>query len=94
MYSESALANSAVGAEISFRATLIGGLCAGLQGAVDRMLVAQPPNASAEARQQHLKLLMEVYKRTHALAEQLQVPCWPPLCLPGLPLLPAPCSTP
>lgn len=49
---------------------------------MDRLLVAQLPNASAEARQQHLKLLMEVYKRTHALAEQLQVCRWPPLsCL-------------
>ncbi|EIE26781.1 Sec10-domain-containing protein [Coccomyxa subellipsoidea C-169] len=43
-----------------------------VQAAVDRMLVVHAPNASAEARQQHLKLLVEVYKRTHALAEQLQ----------------------
>ena len=37
------------------------------------MLTAPPPSASAEAQQQHLKLLVEVYKRTHNLAEQLQV---------------------
>lgn len=48
-------------------------LCACLQAAVDRMLTAPLPNASAEAQQQHLKLLVEVYKRTHNLAEQLQV---------------------
>lgn len=45
-----------------------------MQSAVDRMLVVHAASASAEARQQHLKLLVEVYKRTHALAEQLQVP--------------------
>ena len=45
----------------------------GMQAAVDRMLAPPPPNASAEAQQQHLKLLVEVYKRTHNLAEQLQV---------------------
>ena len=44
-----------------------------MQAAVDRMLTAPPPNASAEAQQQHLKLLVEVYKRTQNLAEQLQV---------------------
>ncbi|KAK9916806.1 hypothetical protein WJX75_007279 [Coccomyxa subellipsoidea] len=43
-----------------------------VQSAVDRMLVVHAASASAEARQQHLKLLVEVYKRTHALAEQLQ----------------------
>ena len=37
------------------------------------MLTTPPPSASAEAQQQHLKLLVEVYKRTHNLAEQLQV---------------------
>ena len=37
------------------------------------MLTVPPPSASAEAQQQHLKLLVEVYKRTHNLAEQLQV---------------------
>ena len=37
------------------------------------MLAAQAPSASAEAQQQHLKLLVEVYKRTQLLAEQLQV---------------------
>ena len=44
-----------------------------VQAAVDHMLTAPPPSASAEAQQQHLKLLVEVYKRTHNLAEQLQV---------------------
>ena len=48
-----------------------------MQSAVDRMLVVHAASASAEARQQHLKLLVEVYKRTHALAEQLQVPPHP-----------------
>ena len=48
--------------------------CVCVQSAVDRMLVVHAASASAEARQQHLKLLVEVYKRTHALAEQLQVP--------------------
>ncbi|BDA40569.1 Exocyst complex component 5 [Coccomyxa sp. Obi] len=43
-----------------------------VQAAVDRMLVVQAANASVEARQQHLKLLVEVYKRTKGLAEQLQ----------------------
>ncbi len=37
------------------------------------MLAAPAPSASAEAQQQHLKLLVEVYKRTQLLAEQLQV---------------------
>ena len=32
----------------------------------DRMLAAPAPSASAEAQQQHLKLLVEVYKRTQA----------------------------
>ena len=45
----------------------------GVQAAVDRMLAPPAPNASAEAQQQHLKLLVEVYKRTQLLAEQLQV---------------------
>lgn len=45
-----------------------------MQTAVDRMLAAPPPNAAAEAQQQHLKLVVEVYKRTQTLAEQLQVP--------------------
>ena len=44
-----------------------------MQAAVDRMLAAPAPSASLEAQQQHLKLLVEVYKRTHLLAEQLQV---------------------
>ena len=44
-----------------------------VQAAVDRMLAAPAPSASAEAQQQHLKLLVEVYKRTQLLAEQLQV---------------------
>jgi hypothetical protein len=44
------------------------------QAAVDRMLSAPPAGASsAEAQQQHLKLLLEAYRRTRALAEQLQV---------------------
>ena len=42
------------------------------QAAVDRLLTAPPPGASAEALQHHLKLLVEAYKRTHTLAEQLQ----------------------
>ena len=46
-------------------------MCA--QAAVDRMLAAPAPSASPEAQQQHLKLLVEVYKRTQLLAEQLQV---------------------
>ncbi len=37
------------------------------------MLAPPAPSASAEAQQQHLKLLVEVYKRTQLLAEQLQV---------------------
>lgn len=40
---------------------------------MDRVLTPLPADANAEAQQQHLKLLVEVYKRTHALAEQLQV---------------------
>ncbi len=48
-------------------------LFAGGQAAVDRMLAPPAPSASAEAQQQHLKLLVEVYKRTQLLAEQLQV---------------------
>ncbi len=57
-------------------------VCA-VQAAVDRMLVVQAANASVEARQQHLKLLVEVYKRTKGLAEQLQVPtCFPCSTLP------------
>ena len=57
------------------------------QAAVDRMLVVHAPNASAEARQQHLKLLVEVYKRTHALAEQLQVLVPAILFVPWLPCI-------
>ena len=48
-------------------------LCACVQAAVDRMLAAPARSTSADAQQQHLKLLVEVYKRTHLLAEQLQV---------------------
>lgn len=51
----------------------------GMQAAVDRMLAPPPPKASAEAQQQHLKLLVEVYKRTQNLAEQLQVQSMIPL---------------
>jgi len=50
-----------------------------VQAAVDRMLAQPAPNTTAEAQQQHLKLLVEVYKRTQLLAEQLQVqPLLPP----------------
>lgn len=46
---------------------------------MDRMLAQPAPNTTAEAQQQHLKLLVEVYKRTQLLAEQLQVqPLLPP----------------
>ncbi len=55
-----------------------------MQAAVDRMLTQPPPNASAEAQQQHLKLLVEVYKRTHNLAEQLQVQPTVPTLTSGL----------
>ena len=58
---------------------LRGVLCGCEQAAVDRMLTAPPPSASAEAQQQHLKLLVEVYKRTQNLAEQLQVQSLYPL---------------
>lgn len=42
------------------------------QAAVDRLLTAPPPGANADALQHHLKLLVEAYKRTRSLAEQLQ----------------------
>ena len=47
------------------------------------MLAPPPPHASAEAQQQHLKLLVEVYKRTHNLAEQLQVQSIIPMLKPS-----------
>lgn len=54
-----------------------------VQAAVDRVLQPLPPDANSDAQQQHLKLLVEVYKRTHTLAEQLQV-SFSPLFLVGI----------